>query len=111
MCIGILADEKACPNGRRVAVGGIVLVRQRPATANGILFITLEDETGVANLVVKQGIYERFRGVLRHSVCVMVWGKVERAGQVVHVLVEKAEDLARVTDGRTEIASASRDFH
>jgi error-prone DNA polymerase len=113
---GELADETRWPHGKRVAVAGLVLVRQRPSTASGILFMTLEDETGVANLVVRPGVYERQRRALRQSVALVAWGRVERAGQVVHVLVERAANMNELAAQRDAAApsgmqSLSRDFH
>jgi error-prone DNA polymerase len=104
---GNLADEKRFPHGKRVSVAGLVLVRQRPGTASGILFMTMEDESGVANLVVRPDIYDQYRAVLRHSVGLIVHGNVERQGQVIHVFVHKAERLTRAE----EIGAVSRDFH
>jgi error-prone DNA polymerase len=103
-----LGDATAYPHGRRVAVAGVVLVRQRPATASGVLFMTIEDETGFANLVVWPRTYERLRRVLRHSGAIVARGRVERSGQVVHVVVDGARSL-RGPDA--EAASVSRDFH
>ncbi|HVX83768.1 MAG TPA: error-prone DNA polymerase [Phycisphaerae bacterium] len=105
-----LSDPLECPHGRRVAVAGLVLVRQRPGTASGIVFMTTEDETGVANLVVRPQIYDRFYRELRHSATVVVWGKVERQGQVVHVLVQRAANLARLMQ-TVPARVAARDFH
>jgi error-prone DNA polymerase len=65
---GDLADDVRYPHGRRVAMAGIILIRQRPGTASGIVFVTLEDETGVANLVVRPVVYERWYKALRHSI-------------------------------------------
>lgn len=104
---GNLAEEKRYPHGRRVSVAGLVLVRQRPGTASGILFMTMEDESGVANLVVRPDVYDRYRAVLRHSVGLIVHGRVERQGQVVHVMVQGAEKLTR----GGEVGVVSRDFH
>ncbi len=105
---GHLADEKLCPHGRRLSVAGLVLVRQRPGTASGILFITLEDETGIANLVVRPNIYEQHRAALRHSIGIIAHGKVERQGQVVHILIHAADPL---TSRMPEVETTSRDFH
>ncbi len=105
----ILADETACPDGRMIAVAGLVLVRQRPGTASGILFMTIEDETGIANLVVRPPFYEGHRRAIRHSTAIVAWGKIERVGQVVHVLVHRAMnmmELASVASPKT----LSRDF-
>jgi DNA polymerase III alpha subunit len=106
---GDLLDEPQHPHGSRVTVAGLVLVRQRPGTASGIMFMTIEDETGVANLVVHPNTYERFRAALRQSVAIIARGKIERQGQVIHVFVQSAEPLT----GRAkeaEVAVHSRDF-
>jgi error-prone DNA polymerase len=103
-----LRDGDACPTGRHVRVAGIVLVRQRPATASGVVFFTIEDETGIANLIVRPHIYDRYRRDARHSVIVMAEGKVERQGEVVHVLVSR---ITRLDDDMTELTAKSRDFH
>ena len=102
-----LKDETRWPQGRTIAVAGLVLVRQRPATANGIVFMTLEDETGIANLIVRPQIYQRYRPVARHGVIVLAHGRVERQGEVVHVHVRSLEGL----DERMEaLAARSRNF-
>jgi DNA polymerase III alpha subunit len=103
-----LADAERSPHGTRLAVAGIVLVRQRPGTASGIVFMTLEDETGVANLIVRPRIYDRYRPTARHGVVLLARGTVERQGAVVHVLVETIEP---VDDALAELAAQSRDFH
>ncbi|MEY5060724.1 MAG: Error-prone polymerase, partial [Planctomycetota bacterium] len=84
---GWLRDERRLPSGRSIAVAGLVLVRQRPSTAKGIVFMTLEDETGVANLIFRPKVYERFRARVRDAPMLCVRGKVERRDGVVHVLV------------------------
>jgi len=95
-------------NGTRLAVAGLVLVRQRPGTAKGIVFITLEDETGVANLLVRPPVWERDRYVARGKVALIAEGAVERQGEVVYVMVRRLHDLsARLGDVRP----ISRDFH
>ncbi|MCH9057986.1 MAG: hypothetical protein IIB55_05080 [Planctomycetes bacterium] len=103
-----LAHEQRSPGGRPVAVGGIVLVRQRPMTASGIVFMTIEDETGVSNLIVRPRVYERFRRVARHSAALLARGRVERAHSVVHVMVESFESL---DDQLDRLPTRSRDFH
>jgi error-prone DNA polymerase len=77
-----------------VEVAGLVIVRQRPQTAAGIVFLSLEDETGIANLVVMPDVYERFRPVVRASPFLVARGCVERSGQVVNVRVESVAPLA-----------------
>ena len=72
---------------------GIVLVRQRPGSAKGVMFITLEDETGIANLVVPPALFERHRRALLSSTFLFVEGVLERAGRVVNVKVDSAASL------------------
>ncbi|MDZ4109345.1 MAG: error-prone DNA polymerase [Brevundimonas sp.] len=79
-------------NGRRVAVGGVVLVRQRPGTAKGVCFMTLEDETGVANLVIWPDVFETFRPVAMGARMVLARGKVQTAEGVTHLVVDTLED-------------------
>jgi error-prone DNA polymerase len=83
-------------NGDAVKVAGLVLVRQRPGTAKGVCFITIEDETGCANLVVFENIIEQYRREILHSKLMMVEGKLQVEGEVIHVIVEKCFDLSRM---------------
>ncbi|MDB5472266.1 MAG: DNA-directed polymerase [Caulobacter sp.] len=80
------------PAGRRTAVGGVVLVRQRPGTAKGVCFITLEDETGVANIVVWPSVFEQYRPVIMGARMILVRGKLQRAEGVTHLVAESLED-------------------
>lgn len=100
-------DEKNCPHGRFVAVGGIVLFRQRPGTAKGVMFMTLEDETGHIDLIVRPNVYERFRNAAIYAKLVIVHGRVERDGKVVHVLATKYEDIEHQAE---KLPRQSRDF-
>jgi DNA-directed RNA polymerase len=86
------------PNGARVAVAGIVICRQRPGTAKGVVFITLEDETGIANVVVWGKVFERFRRAAIAGRALRVTGPVQRDGQVVHVVAERIEDISPLLD-------------
>jgi error-prone DNA polymerase len=104
------ADLQECDDGARVSTAGLVICRQRPQTASGIVFFTLEDETGSANLIVKPDVFERFRRVARGSQFVLAAGKVERDGTVIHVLVRKLQDLSHLFRGE-EVETRSRDFH
>jgi len=109
-----LADPRRCPDRQPVIVAGLVLVRQRPGTASGIVFMTIEDETGHANLIVRPHIFDRFRHALAHSTGVIAWGRIERQGQVVHVLVHRAQDLTALpvyAETLDSLDPASRDFH
>jgi error-prone DNA polymerase len=89
-------------------VAGIVLMRQRPATAKEITFVTIEDETGTANLIVHKHTWERYRRVARRSQCWIVHGKVERRELVIHVIVECIEDFS---SHLASLPLKSRDFH
>ena len=80
-------------NGSRVTVAGLTLVRQRPGTASGVIFITLEDETGVANLVVWPKTFETFRRAVMGARLIRVTGKLQREGIVIHVIADRLEDL------------------
>jgi DNA-directed RNA polymerase len=84
--------------GARVVVAGLVLVRQRPGTAKGVIFVTLEDETGVANVVVWKTIYERFRRAVIAGRLLRVTGKLQREHSVSHVIAETIEDLSPLLD-------------
>jgi DNA polymerase III alpha subunit len=86
------------PAGARVTVAGLVLVRQRPGTAKGVIFVTLEDETGTANVVVWANVYERFRRAVIAGRLLRVTGKLQREAGVVHVVAELIEDLSPLLD-------------
>ena len=92
---GILRHDRlaAIPSGRRVSVAGIVLVRQRPGSANGVIFMTLEDEAGIANTIVWPQVFETFRPVVLGARLVRVSGKLQNEFGVVHVIAERIEDL------------------
>ncbi len=88
-----LAD---CKDGDRVKVSGLVLVRQRPGTAAGVCFITIEDETGYANLVVWASLFETYRKEILRATFLMVEGKLQREGEVTHVIVSKCHDMSKM---------------
>ena len=126
--MGVIPAErlKGLPNGRKVSVGGLVLIRQRPGTAKGVVFLTLEDETGVANAVVWKDCFDIHRRTVMSASFLVVHGKVQAAEGVIHVVAEGFTDLsvelARIkedpeapaptvrmrTSGRLQ---RSRDFH
>ena len=93
------AKAVASPDRCWVHVAGLVLVRQRPGSAKGVMFITLEDETAVANLVVWTKVFEKFRRVVLGSGMIGVKGRVQREGKVVHIVAHELIDLS------TELAS------
>ena len=101
-------DTLALAHGTRVRVAGLVLVRQRPGTASGVTFVTLEDETGVVNLVVWKRIAQRDRRALLGSRLLWAEGEVQREGDVVHVVVRRLKDESLRLG---ELLARSRDFH
>ena len=92
---GIRRHEElpAIASGRRVTVAGLVLVRQRPGTAAGVIFMTLEDETAIANTIVWPKIFETFRPVVLGARLISVTGKLQNESGVIHVVAERVEDL------------------
>ena len=78
----------------RRSICGLVITRQRPGTASGVVFLTLEDETGVANVVVWRKVFERFRRPVMGGRLLRVTGPLQREGQVVHLIAEEIEDLS-----------------
>jgi OB-fold nucleic acid binding domain len=85
--------------GRRVSVAGLVLVRQRPGSANGVLFITLDDETEIANLIIWPSVFERQRRLILSASMIGCRGKVQREGEVIHVIAEHLTDLSQLLRG------------
>jgi error-prone DNA polymerase len=115
---------KTARDRRRLAVGGLVLVRQRPGTAKGVVFMTLEDETGIANIVVWRDAFEANRRLVMTSGFLIVHGQVQSVDGVVHVVAERFTDLssrlAELREDHAEITAhskvtggliRSRDFH
>ena len=90
------ADLLTSRDGQRVTVAGLVLVRQRPGTATGVIFITLEDETGIANLVVWSSLFDRQRRIVLSASMLGCRGRVQREGDVIHVVAEQLEDLSHL---------------
>jgi error-prone DNA polymerase len=120
------AELRTMNDGRRVAVGGLVLVRQRPGTAKGVVFVTLEDETGSANAVVWQNVFTPNRRTVMSAAFLVIHGRLQRAGEVIHVVAERFTDLSahlaemKRADGSPPPAARSssqtrlvrsRDFH
>ena len=101
----LLAD---CADGRPVQVAGIVVTRQRPGSANGVNFVTLEDETGYVNLVIWKDLAESQRRTLVGARLMAASGHVQRQGDVIHVVVRELGDY---NDLLGELTTVSRDFH
>ncbi len=94
-------------HGRHLRVAGIVLMRQRPGTARGITFVTLEDETGLANLVIKPEIWDRFYAVARGSAAWIAHGRLESKDSIIHLVVSRLDDLSQCLGN---LQTKSRDF-
>jgi error-prone DNA polymerase len=90
--IAACADLKRCRDGARVSVAGVVLVRQRPGSAQGVVFMTIEDETGIANSVIWPNVLERERKVVMGTRLVVVHGRIQRHEDIIHVVAERLED-------------------
>jgi len=111
--VATTAEAAGLPEGRRVAVAGIVLTRQRPATAKGMIFLTIEDETGAANIVVHPRVWEAADLAARRAAVLVVHGRIQRRGAVVHVVstrLESASTLRPETSPTTALPRMSRDF-
>ena len=111
---GIIRNEdlRARRSGERVAVSGLVTIRQRPGSANGVIFMTIEDETGIANIIVWPKTFERFRPVILGARYVAVSGEVQQESGVIHVVAWRIEDLtallARLTEDAPPIEALAR---
>ena len=104
------------PDGRWLQTAGIVLVRQKPGSAKGVLFLTIEDETGTANVVVWPKLYERCRRTILGASMLGINGKIQREGDVVHLVAQQLFDLSenlgsigRIGDGRQGSHPAGKD--
>ena len=95
------------PNNQQVRVAGLVILRQRPSTAKGITFVTLEDETGIANLVLHTHIWQRYYQIARRSQAWIVHGRLECKNSVIHVVVRRLEDMSSRLE---RLTIKSRDF-
>src|SRR6185369_10788503 len=83
-------------DGALVKVAGLVLVRQRPGTAAGVCFMTIEDETGYANLVIWENLFEKYRKEILQSKLIMVEGKLQIEGEVIHVVVQRCHNFSKL---------------
>jgi len=101
------SDLSAVPHGARVSTAGLVITRQRPSSASGVIFITLEDETGQVNLIVWPGIAEAQRRHFLEARLLEVHGELQRQGEVTHVIAARFMDLSRWLG---TLAAKSRDF-
>ncbi len=102
-------------DGARVRVAGLAVTRQRPGSANGIVFVTLEDESGTINLVIRPPVFEAFRAIVLQGSLMGAAGRLQRDGMVIHVVADTLADLAprlaRLVPDAPDWAFRSRDFH
>lgn len=96
------------PDGRRVSVAGLVLVRQRPGKGNAI-FLTLEDEHSIANIIVWSRVFDRFRPVIMGSKFIRVTGKLQKESDVIHIVADKMEDWTHWLAAMSEELQVSAD--
>jgi error-prone DNA polymerase len=108
MRISTAAQLKQLPHGKPTRAAGIVIGRQRPGTASGVIFVTLEDETGTVNVVVWNGVAEKQRQALLGSRLLAVHGVLEREGEVVHLIAGRLTDHSWLLG---QLVARSRDFH
>jgi error-prone DNA polymerase len=100
------SDLARVPNGRRLRIGGCVIARQRPGTAKGMMFMSLEDETGIANAIFAPDLLRRHRALLISGRFLMVEGILQNQDNVIHIRAEKVPPLTI-----TQAETASHDFH
>ena len=98
---------KALPTGRRISIAGLVITKQRPGTASGVTFVTLEDETGCSNLIVWKKIADEQRDVLLNAKLMGVQGELQKEGKVIHVIARKLTDHTELLG---ELSVKSRNF-
>jgi error-prone DNA polymerase len=102
------AAVQALAHGSRARAAGLVTCRQRPDTASGVIFVTLEDETGCLNVIVWRDLAERQRRELLGARLLAVDGRIERDGDVVHLMARRLADRSALLGG---LLVPSRDFH
>ena len=86
------------PNGSMITVAGLVLVRQKPGTASGVVFLTLEDEFGVSNIIVWPSIFKKFRNQVIGGRMLKITGKLQREDNVTHIIANDIEDISIMLD-------------
>ncbi|MFI4949380.1 MAG: OB-fold nucleic acid binding domain-containing protein, partial [Alphaproteobacteria bacterium] len=107
----VTLPDQYTTGGRRVAIAGLVLIRQRPGSAKGVIFITIEDETGIANLIVWPPILERFRRTVLGATLLYCKGRLQREEGVIHVVAEDLRDMTprlQTLRARTGIDKSAR---
>ena len=94
-------DEIA--NDTDVSVAGLVITRQRPSTSNGVIFLTLEDETGTINIICWESVYKKFRHEIIHAQLLMISGKLQKSGGTTHVIARSINNLSELLDFLPEL--------
>ena len=104
-------EAMQAPDNKWLETAGIVLVRQKPGSAKGVMFITIEDETGIANLVIWPTVYEKHRRVILSAGMIAVYGRIQREGEVVHLVAYRIVDLSRELAGIGEREGVLSEAH
>src|SRR5262249_55298657 len=106
------AELRTRKSGERVTVSGLITIRQRPGSANGVIFMTVEDETAVANIIVWTRTFERFRPIVMGARYVAVSGELQQESDVIHVVAARLDDLtpllARLTEDVRPVEALAR---
>ena len=111
---GIIRNQelRSRRSGERAAISGLVTIRQQPGTASGVIFMTIEDETAIANIIVWPRTFERFRAIVLGARYIAVTGELQQESGVIHVVAQRLEDLtpllARLTENAPPIESLAR---
>ena len=111
---GIICNEELRTrlSGERITISGIVTIRQRPGTASGVIFMTIEDETAIANIIVWPRMFERFRAIILGARYISVTGELQQESGVIHVVATKLDDLtpllARLTENASPVQALAR---
>jgi error-prone DNA polymerase len=107
-------DLETFRHGRFVTIAGLITCRQRPSTSSGVVFLTVEDETGNSNVVVWTSVLERYRAALLQGRLIKIKGVIEREGEVIHVVAGQVHDATHLLESLaddTALPFRSRDFH
>jgi error-prone DNA polymerase len=106
--VHLLSSIAQIKTGYVINIAGLVTNRQRPGTANGVTFLTLEDETGQANIIVWSQVLERYRQAVVFGSLLLIEGQLQREGEVIHIVTRRVEDLSH---WQGDLVTTSRDFH
>jgi error-prone DNA polymerase len=104
------AQLRILTTGRLVQAAGIVLIRQRPGTASGVIFSTLEDETGIANIIIWPKVFEEYRRIVLGARLLGVRGKLQSEQGVIHVIAQELFDMSGHLAGLADVEPAAGDF-